>query len=66
MVVVDHVTVEIGLADVVHVHVVVMMVEWIITARNGRGGYGDWILGVVWDREHGLIDVFRVFGSCET
>ena len=58
----DHVTIEIGLPDVVRVvcvYVIVVMMQW-ITARDCRGGNRDWMLGVVWSGEHGFVDVIRV------
>ena len=56
---VDHVTIEIGLPDmvgVVYVYVIVVMVQW-ITAWDCGGGNRDWMLGVVWSGEYGLVDV---------
>lgn len=65
MVWVDHVTIEIGLSNmmgVVYVYMIVMMVKW-ITAWDYRSwnGNGNWKLDVVWSGEHSLVNVIRVF-----
>ena len=63
---INHMTVEIGLsADTVvtYVHMVVMVTQKRITARNRGGWNRDWILGMVCVQEHGFVYVIRVFRS---